>query len=361
MTEENKSLNPFGSEQSKQGMAVANSDSQKAIAEIQAAMMIARLNPRNQIQAMDKILNAFTRPSLAEAAQYQYAKGGTDIVGPSIRSAEAIAQLWGNIQFGFRELSRGRDEHGVGFSEVEAYAWDIETNTKRPVTFVVKHWRDTRSGGYPIKDERDIYELTANMAQRRVRACILAVIPGDVVEGAMNQVSVTLKSNADTSPEAMAKMADAFKEEHGVTKVQLEQRIQRRLDAIQPAQVITLKRIFQSLRDGVSVASDWFEADQDKVDESPADTSASKTEAVKNSVKKKAAEKNVDKDTGEIEEPAEDGAPVVTYAELAEAINVAKTSDDVDLVSDLISSIEDEKQQEELAAMAEAKIKELLK
>jgi len=70
---------------------------------------------------------------------------------------------------------------------------------------------------------------------------------------------------------------------------------------------------------------------------------------------------DVDTDTGEIKETGSDGAPVVTFAELAEKINEAKTTDDVDLVSDLIGQIEDEKQQAELSEMAEAKIKELLK
>lgn len=256
------------SNQMRRGMASANSDASKAIAEVHAAMTIAQSHPRNEIQAIDKITNAFTRVSLAEVAQYQYAKGGTDIVGPSIRSAEAIAQLWGNMQFGFREISRGIDEKGVGFSEIEAYAWDIENNTKRPTVFIVKHWRDTRNGGYKIEGEREIYELTANMAQRRVRACILAVIPGDVVETAMRQAAVTLSANADVTPEGVKKMVDAF-EGFGVTKEQIEVRIQRRLDAIQPAQMITLKRIYASLRDGMSEASEWFDVDAESVPEKP--------------------------------------------------------------------------------------------
>lgn len=280
----NKQINPFGQAQQSQGMAAANSDSQKAVAEIQAAMVIARANPRNQIVAMDNILNAFTRPSLAEAAQYQYARGGTNIVGPSIRSAEAIATMWGNMQFGFRELSRGRDDRGIGYSEVEAYAWDVESNTKRPTTFIVKHWRDTKKGGYELTEERDIYEIVANQAQRRVRACILAVIPGDVVETAMNQVAVTLKSSADTSTEAMQKMVEAFAE-FGVGKELLELRIQRRIDAIQPAQVVTLKRIYASLRDGVSEPADWFEIDKGSAEiKSTAET---KTQSVKEKVKAK--------------------------------------------------------------------------
>jgi hypothetical protein len=67
-----------------------------------------------------------------------------------------------------------------------------------------------------------------------------------------------MKAKADTSPEAMRKMVDYFGT-FGVAKEQIEKRIQRRIDAIQPAQVVTLKKIAASLRDGMSVAGDWFE------------------------------------------------------------------------------------------------------
>lgn len=244
------------------GGAAAASDSNKAIAEIQSAMAIAKRFPRNQMQAIDNIVNAFGRQSLAKVSQYQYSKGGSEVSGPSIRSAEAVAQMWGNIQFGFRELTRGVDERGVGYSEVEAYAWDIESNTKRPTTFIVKHWRDTKSGGYQIKDEREIYELTANMAQRRVRACIIAVIPGDVFDTAMDTATNTLRASADTSPEGIKKMLNAFRH-LGIEKSQIESRIQRNIESVQPGQVVQLLRIYQSLKDGMSQPEDWFEFEDD--------------------------------------------------------------------------------------------------
>ena len=246
-------LNPFGTPTQPQSSAIAQSDQQRAIAEVQAAMMIARMNPRGQMQAMDRILNACTRKGLAEAAVYQYARGGTDISGPSIRLAEAIAQQWGNIQFGIREL----DQSG-GESTVQAFAWDVETNTRREMTFQVKHERHTRQGAKKLTDPRDIYELVANQGARRLRACILGIIPGDVAEAAVNQCEVTMKSTADTSPEAIKKLLEAF-QTFGVNKEQIEKRIQRHIDAIQPAQIVSLKKIYVSLRDGMSTAQDWFE------------------------------------------------------------------------------------------------------
>lgn len=259
--------NPFAntSVAAKPTSAIAKSDQQRAIAEVQAAMMIARTNPRDQIAAMDRILNACTRPTLADAAVYTYSKGGADVSGPSIRLAEAMAQSWGNMQFGIRELDQQNGE-----STVQAYAWDVENNTRREITFQVPHLRFTRKGTYKLEDPREIYELVANQGSRRLRACILAVIPGDVTEAAVSQCETTMRTKADTSPEAMQKMVAAF-EPFGVTKAQIEVRIQRRIDAIQPAQVVSLKKIYASLRDGMSAAQDWFA-------DSPADQNGGRQE-----------------------------------------------------------------------------------
>lgn len=233
--------------------AIAQAEQQRAIAEVQAALMIARANPRDQKMAMDRVLNACTRPSLAEVAVYSYAKGGSNVSGPSIRLAEAMAQNWGNMQFGMRELSQSDAE-----STVQSYAWDVETNTRREITFQVPHIRHTKRGVTKITDPREVYELIANQGARRLRACILSVIPGDVTEAAVAQCEQTMHARADTSPEAIAKLVQSFTQ-FDVTKGQIEKRIQRRLDAIQPAQIVNLRKIFASMRDGMSTAQEWFD------------------------------------------------------------------------------------------------------
>jgi len=225
---------------------------------VQVAMLAAKRFPRDEKSALDRILNSCCRESLAAVSQYQFSRGGTSISGPSIRLAESIAQHWGNIESGWRVIDQFIDATGCGVSVVEAFAWDLESNYRVPRTFNVRHWRDTKQGGYALKDERDIYELCANQAARRVRACLLAVIPGDIVETAQNQCDATLSASADTSPEAQKKIIEAFAH-YKVTKDQIEKKIQRRMDAITAAQVITLRKIIASLKDGMSTASDWFE------------------------------------------------------------------------------------------------------
>lgn len=163
-----------------------------------------------------------------------------------------LAQNWGNIQYGIRELSSENGE-----STVEAFAWDVETNTRQTKVFQVPHIRYTRNGSKKLTDPRDIYELVANNGARRLRACILGVIPGDVIDDAVNQCEKTIHASADTSPEAVQKLVVAF-EQFNVTKKDIEDYIQRRLDAITAANIVALRKIFTSLRDGMSSPKDWF-------------------------------------------------------------------------------------------------------
>jgi hypothetical protein len=246
-------VNPFGASAARAGGALAVAEQQRYVAEVQARMMIARANPRDPVRCMDAILRQCTRPTLAAEAIYSYPRGGSQIEGPSIRLAEAMAQCWGNIASGIKIVSRTN-----GSSECIAYAWDMETNFYDERQFHVRHWRDTKQGGYALEDERDIYELIANMGQRRKRAVLLTVIPGDVAEAAVNQCNQTLSAKADTSPAAVQQMLDAFRE-FGVVKEQIEARIQRRIESILPAQILQLRKIYASLRDEMSTPKDWFD------------------------------------------------------------------------------------------------------
>ncbi len=257
MSHENNFFNAPVASQQKNMVSV---ESDKAIAEIQSAMVIAKKFPRDERAAMDKILTACSRPTLAETSQYQYAKGGTDITGPSIRLAEALAQSWGNVQYGIKEISQDN-----GQSTVQSYAWDVETNTRREIVFHVPHMRHTKKGSYPITDPREIYEMVANQGSRRLRACILGLIPGDVQDAAINQCNITLTASCDMSTEAIGKTVSGFAT-LGVSKAAIEKRLQRRIDTITPAQMINLKNIYNSIKDGMSSPNDWFDSDSGSSD-----------------------------------------------------------------------------------------------
>src|SRR6516164_569214 len=203
-------VNPFATEQvAHHSPAIASAEvaAQREMAEVQGQILMARRFPRDQIKAMDGILRACTRLSLAQNALYSFARGGTEITGPSIRLAEVMAQSWGNLAFGIREL-----EQRPGESTMESYCWDLETNVRQSRVFQVKHERHTKGGSYRLSDPRDIYEANANAGARRLRACILGILPGDVTEAATEQCEATLKSEADVSPEGLQKLVEAFEQ-----------------------------------------------------------------------------------------------------------------------------------------------------
>lgn len=223
--------------------------------EVQVAMLAAKKFPRDQVIAYNNILRACQRKKLAESSMYEYPRGGEKIVGPSIRLAEAIAQNWGNIDFGFMVL-----EQRNGASQVMAYAWDLETNTRQTKIFSVSHIRHTKKGDYPLTDQRDIYEMEANQAARRVRACILGVIPGDVVEAAVEQCTNTLKNGyKEPLVDRVRKMARAFENEFSVTLPMLEKFLGCKCDAFSENDFVRLKRVYISLRDNMAKREDYFE------------------------------------------------------------------------------------------------------
>ena len=222
--------------------------------EVQAAMIIAKKFPRDEAQAYDRIMRACKRKGLAEQAEYTYPRGGTKVNGVTIRLAEAVAQAWGNVDFGIIEIG---SKHGE--SEMLAYAWDLETNVRVTKIFTVKHIREKKSGNTALEDPRDIYEATANFGARRVRACILAIIPGDVMDSAQDACRKTL-AGAYSEPleDRFRKMVAVFNEEFLVSQKQIEEYLGYDIKSVNESDFVRMKGVYRSLRDGMSKPADFF-------------------------------------------------------------------------------------------------------
>jgi hypothetical protein len=239
-------------------------ESSRAVAEAQGKLVIAKQFPRNEQLAYAKAMEACKRKSLAEKAMYSYPRSGSTVSGPSIRLAEELARCWGNIDFGIKELSQKDGE-----SEMQAYCWDMETNTMSSQTFVVAHVRDTKKGQVKLTEQRDIYENNANMAGRRLRARILAVLPPDLVEAAVNECKKTLAGNNDIPLiDRVNKMVVAFGK-FGIKIDAIERRLNRKIDTMNNEDISEYIGIYNSLKDGNSSISDWFDVklNADKSDE----------------------------------------------------------------------------------------------
>lgn len=280
MSKNEMSLQNQGKQSAVQGMA-----SSRQAQEVQAAMVVAKRFPRDEEQAMNKIINACTRQSLAEQATYEYPRGGTKVKGPSIRLAETMARSWGNMDYGIIEL-----EQKDGESEMMAYCWDLETNTRETRIFTVNHIRDTKYGKKKLESARDIYEMTANMGARRMRACILGVIPKYVAEEAVEQSEKTLANkNGQSLEQRIENMVKTFAE-LGVNQEMLEEKIGCKAAAFTQNDVLKLGRIYRSIQDEMAGVEDFFDfgpeekSPYDQEDEEPEDDFAKDVEdAIKES------------------------------------------------------------------------------
>lgn len=234
----------------------AETEKTKAVAEIQGAIFMARQLPRNEMTAYKKILQAAKRTTLAEKATYCYPRGGSMVKGPSIRAAETLAKYWGNIDFGIKELSQNLNTHT---SEVMAYAWDLETNTRQTKTFTVQHIRATKTTMTTLTDPRDIYEKVANDGARRLRACILGILPSDIVEDFISECEKTLEGNNDKPlADRIKDMLKKF-EELGVTQEMIEKRVGTVASNFIAKNLVDLGAIYNSIKNNFMPVEKYFE------------------------------------------------------------------------------------------------------
>lgn len=231
-------------------------EASRAIAEAQGKLVIAKRFPRNEVEAYAKAMEACQRPSMAQKAFYSFPRGGQTVEGPTIRFAEELARCWGNIDYGIKELSQ--DD---GKSEMQAYAWDLETNAQSVQNFTNPHQREQGKKMVTLTSQRDIYENNANMATRRLRSRILAILPSWFVEDAIEECKKTLAGRNDTPLiDRVKKMVVAFAK-MGVTQEQIEKRLKKKIETMNAEDFVEYTGIYNAIKQGESKIAEWFESD----------------------------------------------------------------------------------------------------
>lgn len=233
-------------------------EASRAIAEAQGKLVIAKRFPRDEVAAYAKAMEACQRPKMAEKAFYAFPRGGQTVEGATIRFAEELARCWGNIDYGIKELSQGD-----GKSEMQAYAWDLETNAQSVQNFTNPHQREQGKKMVTLTSQRDIYENNANMATRRLRARILAILPSWFVEDCIVECKKTLAGQNDTPlVDRVKKMVVQFAK-LGVTQEQIEHRLKRKIDTMNADDFTEYIGIYNAIKQNESRISDWFEAEKE--------------------------------------------------------------------------------------------------
>lgn len=230
-------------------------EASRAVAEAQGKLLIAKRFPRDEVAAYAKAIQACQRPTMAAKAFYAYPRAGQTVEGPTIRFAEELARCWGNIDYGIKELSQDN-----GKSELQAYAWDLETNAQSVQNFTNPHQREVRGKMQSLTSQRDIYENNANMATRRMRARILAILPAWFVEDCIAECKKTLAGQNDAPLiDRVKKMVVQFAK-YGVSQEMIERRLKRKVESMTADDFTEYIGIFNAIKGGESKVAEWFEA-----------------------------------------------------------------------------------------------------
>ena len=242
---------------SRVGQATAVEQS-RAIAEVHAAIVVAQQCPRDVQQAIRDMRDSCRQRALADRAFFRYSRGDGPVTGPSIHLARELGRCWGNIQWGINEMRRD-DEYGQ--SEMQAWAWDVQTNARSSNTFIVPHRRDTRNGPKTLTDQRDIYENNANNAARRLREAIFAVLPTWFVEEAKDICNQTLNDGGGKPlPKRIEEALNGFAL-MSVTEAQLEEKLGVPVAKWTERDVAQLGVIYKSIQRGETRKDEEFPSD----------------------------------------------------------------------------------------------------
>lgn len=226
----------------------------RAIAEVQAAVVVAQNCPRDMSRAEGEMRDACGRTSVAQRAFYRVPNRGA---GPSVHLARELARIWGNVQYGVHELHRDDD---AGMSEVQAFAWDVQTNTRSTRTFQVPHQRMKGGKRQPLTDLGDVYLNNQNVGARAVRECVFTVLPTWFVEAAQELCNETLR-NGEGEPlsDRIAKVFEVFASEWGIKAGQLEDKVGRKRGQWDAGDVAQMQVLYRSIKRGEVQVSEEFE------------------------------------------------------------------------------------------------------
>lgn len=234
---------------------------EQAKAAVQARYIMAMQRPRDLQVARQKLLADCKRPRFAETAIYNKPVGD-GVEGPSIRMAEAAARALGNI---FAEVSAIYDDAQKRIVRVSAT--DLEANVTYPkdVTIEKTIERSRQMPGRKILGTRknskgyDVFIIEATseeildkenaLCSKALRTCLLRIVPGDILEEAIEQCYATRNGEISADPAAARKrMVDAFNS-YNISAAQLAEYFGHSVDSVTNEEMAGAKSLLAALKD----------------------------------------------------------------------------------------------------------------
>lgn len=250
----------LGGQQGDRLEAVVAVEQARAVAQVAAQVQVAQRFPRDMDRVRRELDAACESFDLARVSFWALPNRGQ---GLSVHLARELAVIWGNIDAGVHELRRD-DERGS--SEVQAFCWDMERNSKNTRTFQVPHKIMKGGKRVPIDDLQDVYRNNQNVGARAYRECVFATIPRQWVDRAERQLRATLKRGDGVPLDKRREDAVGwFAREQRITREQLEARVGRPVARWDEEDVAQLQVVADSIRRGETTAAEQFDPAERRV------------------------------------------------------------------------------------------------
>lgn len=256
-------------------------------AAVQARFVVAIQRPRDTMDFRSRLLHECKRPGFAEVAMFKRPVGKkkmpngkweeTFAEGPSIRMIETCLQLYRNVQATSTTVYDGPDlriikvlvidfENNISFEQevnvpkaVEKRGYDGQPPKGREV--LGKRLNSEGEETYLVAATDDEVTIKqAALVSKALRTCGQRLLPRDVIEEAIAQIRATKTAEVKADPDAAKKkIADAFST-LGVNPSDIGAYLGHSIDRATPAEVVKLREIYSSIKDGESKWEEYVEA-----------------------------------------------------------------------------------------------------
>lgn len=232
-----------------------------AEASVNAMYIMAERKPRDIMEVRSRLLKDCERPRFAAEAEYSLPRGGKTIKGPSIRFAEAALRALRNVHVK-TIVTYEDDDKRVG----EVVAIDLEANIPLSSGFSIDKTVERKSlNGREVvvrtrvnsegkevhiirATEADVLMKQESIVSRIRRNLILQLLPGDILDEAIETCRSTMHNKDAADPFAAAKkLCDSF-EEIGITAAQLREFLGHSADSVTPDEAAELRGVHTMLR-----------------------------------------------------------------------------------------------------------------
>jgi hypothetical protein len=242
----------------------ANAVAAQAKALVEARYMMALHKPRDMDVVRQRLLDECRRPGFANNPSTYYRKPiGKGVEGLGIRFVEAALRCMGNVLTETMTVFEDAEKRIL-----RVCVTDLESNTPYikdvTVTKTVERSKPADDGTYisvrknsydkpvytiPAGDD-DLLNKEGALVSKAIRTLGLRIIPGDLQDEAEELVLKVRRDDAARDPtETRKKLVDAFGS-IGITAAQLIDYLGHALDQTAPDELVELRGLYGSLRDG---------------------------------------------------------------------------------------------------------------